>query len=153
MSKAADRIRIAVRVENGRITALDAYAQEAIDKLPLGRIFIEIDQEEAEDGQRNLIMAGIGLLFQNVDGAGPGGEWPTPNHLRRFLLRAIGFAEPIHRVDGIKLEARSMARGQMTYEELTIVLELMRAYCVDRWGFDPFETWTAEKDAERGRNR
>jgi len=145
--QSAERIRIAVRVENGRMVAFDAWAQEQIDKLPLGRIFIEIDTDEPEDGVRNLYMAGIGILFQNVDGAGPGGEWPTPDHLRREILREIGFAEPILRVDGIKKEARSMARGKMSYEELVIVLEISRSYAVARWGFDPWQQW---QDANPG---
>lgn len=147
-SSKVERIRIAVRVENGRLSALDAFGQEQIDKLPLGRLFIEIDTEEPEDGVRNLYMAGIGVLFDNVDGAGPGGEWPTPNHLRREILREIGFAEPIMRVDGIKKEPRSMARGHMTYDELVLVLEVSRAYCTARWKLDPFQSWADEKDAE-----
>lgn len=150
---AIERIRIAVRVEQGRLTALDAFGQEQIDKLPLGRLFIEIDEEEAEDGVRNLFMAGIGVLFDNIDGTGPGGEFPTPNSLRREILREIGFADPILRVDGIKKEPRSMARGKMSYDELVVVLEVSRAYCVQRWGFDPFEAWKEEKDAEAANRR
>lgn len=146
----AERPRFAVAVENGKLVAGGPWEQEQIDKLPRGRIFVEISTEEPEDGIRNLYMAGISLLFENVDGAGPGHEWPTPNHLRRHILREIGFAEPIHRIDGIKREARSMARGAMTYEELTIVLELSRAYCVERFGFDPFEAWQDEQDAMKG---
>lgn len=157
MSKKAgtkiERTRIAVTVQNGRLTALDAYGQEQIDKLPVGRLFIEIDEEEPEDGLRNKYMAGIGLLFENVDGAGPGGEWPTPNHLRREILREIGFADPILRVDGIKKEPRSMARGAMKADELAIVTELTRAYCVQRWGFDPIESWEQEKEAEKANRR
>lgn len=148
-----ERIRIAVRVEQGRLGALDAWAQEQIDKLPLGRLFIEIDTEEPEDGVRNLYMAGIGVLFQNVDGAGPGREWPTPIQLRREILREIGFTDPIFRVNGIKKDPRSMARGQMSYDELVVVLEVSRAYCTARWGFDPFEAWTNEKDAEAANRR
>lgn len=152
MSKKAAKIerpRFAARVENGRLVAFSIIDQEIIDKLPLGRIFVEVDEEEAEDGVRNKYMAAIGLLFENVDGAGPGGEWPTPNHLRRHILRSIGFAEPIFRVDGIKQEARSMARGAMTYDELVMVTELSRAFCVDKFGFDPFEAWENEKEAEK----
>lgn len=147
MTATAERPRFAVTVQNGRLAAMDAYGQEAIDKLPRGRIFIEVLTEEPEDGVRAAYMAGIGVLFDNVDGAGPGGKWPTHDHLRREILRGIGFAEPIKRVDGIKMEARSMARGRMTYEELMQVTELSRTYCFDRWGFDPFQSWQDEQDA------
>jgi hypothetical protein len=152
-SKKIERPRIVVLVENGRLVAGSAWDQEQIDKLPRGRIIAEIDETEPEDGVRALFMAGIQVLFDNVDGTGPGGEWPTPNHLRREILREIGFAEPIMRVDGIKKEARSMARGQMTYDELVLVLEISRSYCVARWGFDPFQSWQDEKDAEVANRR
>lgn len=144
-----ERPRIAVTVQNGRLAALDAFAQEQIDKLPLGRLFIEIDTEEPEDGVRNLYMAGIGVLFENIDDTGPGKQFPTTMQLRREILREIGFTDPIFRVDGIKKDPRSMARGKMMYDELVVVLEVSRAYCVARWGFDPFEAWTDEKDAEK----
>lgn len=151
MSNAVERPRFAVRVDNGRLVADGPYEQEQIDRLPKGRIFIEVDTEAAEDGMRNMYMAGIGKLFDNVDGAGPGGKWPTDIQLRREILRGIGFAEPIKRVDGIKMEARSMAKGRMTYDEYVKILELSRTYCFDRWGFDPWQDWQDEKDLEKQR--
>jgi hypothetical protein len=142
-----ERIRIPVIVMNGRLTALDAFGQEKIDQLPAGRIFIELDTEEVEDGLRNKFFAGINTLYDNID-SGPGTEFPTSESLRREILREIGFTDPIFRVDGIKREPRSMARGAMKLDELMIVSELMRTYCVHRWGFDPVEMWEQEKDAE-----
>lgn len=151
MSKKAapkvERIRIPVHVQNGHLSALDAFGQEMIDKLPLGRLFIEIDTEEPEDGVRNLYMAGIGMLFENIDDTGPGKAFPTKQSLRREIMREIGFADPILRADGIKKDPRSMARGQMTYDELAIVLEVSRAYALQRWGMDPWTMWTDEQDA------
>lgn len=147
MTKAQPKIerpRFAVRVEQGRLVAFSIIDQEIIDKLPLGRIFVEVNEDDATDGLRNFYFAGINVLFDNVEGSGPGGEWPTPNHLRRFLLRQIGFCEPIFRVDGIKQEPRSMARGMMTADEIKIVTELSRAYCVQRWGMDPWSLWESE---------
>ena len=140
----AERPRIAVRVEAGRLVAMGPMEQEIIDKLPLGRLFVEISDEEATDGLRNFFFAGINLLFDNTDGCGAGGEWPTPNHLRRYLLIEIGFCENILRVDGIKKEPRSMARGSMTADEIKLVTELSRAYCVARWGFDAWTEWESE---------
>lgn len=136
-----ERPRIRVRVENGRLTAVSAADQEQIDKLPLGLIVAEIDTEDATDGARNFYMAGIGLLYANIDDVGPGRTFPTETHLRRHILRATGFAEPIHRVDGIKLEARSMARGYMEYDEIQKVLELSRVYTFERWNIDPWALW------------
>lgn len=146
-----ERPRIRVRVENGRLIALSAYDQELIDKLPLGAIVAEVDAEDATDGLRNFYMAGIGTLFENVDGCGPGKTWPTPTSLRKYILKEIGFAEAVVRVDGVKWIPLSMARGEMTFQDLTTCLELSRAFVLDKWGFDPFEEWSEAKDLERHR--
>lgn len=146
------RPRFAVTVENGKLVAGGPYEQECIDRLPRGRIMVEVDEEEPADGVRNMIFAGIGLLYDNLPDTGPGKTFPTKEHLRRALLRGIGLAEPIHRVDGIKLEAASMARDKMGFDELQTVLELMRVHCFERFGFDPFELWTSQQDElQRGR--
>lgn len=145
----AERPRIAVRVENGRLVALSAYDQEMIDRLPMGRIIAEIDTEVPTDKLRGFYMAGIALLYSNIDDTGPGKMFPTEVHLRRHILRAINMAEPIHRTDGIKMDPRSMARGAMEYDEMATVLELSRAYAVERWLFDPWEKWDEEKAAAR----
>ncbi len=150
MSDAVERPRFAVRVENGRLIADGPWEQECIDKLPKSRLIIEVHTEEPEDGVRAIFMAGIKVLFDNIDGTGPGGKWPTPRSLRRDILKATGFSEPIvSRVDGYKLDARSMARGKMDYEELVAALELARVYCLEHWGFDPFQTWQDAKDMEK----
>lgn len=145
---AVERPRIRVRVDNGRLTAVSAYDQELIDKLPLGLIVAEMDTEDATDGVRNLYMAGIGTLFDNTDGCGPGKTWPTATSLRKFILKEIGLAEAVIRVDGVKWVPVSMARGEMNYADLVTCLELSRAFCLDRFGFDPFEQWQEAKDLE-----
>lgn len=146
-----ERQRIIVMVEGGKIVASDAWAQECIDKLPKGRFVIEPDLDEAEDGVRNLFMAGIGTLFENTDGCGPGKTWPTTTSLRKFILKEIGFAEAVIRVDGVKWVPVSMARGEMTYADLQTCLELGRAFCIDHWGWDPFLQWQEAKDLEKHR--
>jgi hypothetical protein len=153
MSKPVERPRFAMRVEAGRLIADDAYAQEQIDLLPTGRLMVEADTEDAEDGARNKFMAGIGLLYHNIDETGPGKQFPTERQLRRFILTAINFAEPLMRVDGIKMDPRSQAKGEITYAEWVTITELTRAYCVEKWGFDPIEAWEQEKDAEAANRR
>ncbi len=140
----SERPRIRVWVDNGRLVALSPFDQELIDKLPLGAMVAEMDTEDATDGARNFYMAGVGVLYANIDDVGPGRTFPTETHLRRHILRAIGFAEPIHRVDGMKLEARSMARGRMEYDEIQKVLELSRVYTFERWNIDPWQMWEDE---------
>lgn len=142
----AERPRIAVRVEAGRLVPFDILAQEAIDKLPLGRLFIEIDTEEPTDRLRGYYMAGIKILYDSIPESGPGKTFPTETHLRRHLMRATGFAEPIHRIDGIKMEARSMARGAMEVDEMETLLELSRTYTFERWSIDPWALWDQEHE-------
>lgn len=131
-----ERARIRVRVDNGRLTAIDAAAQEQIDKLPLGVIVVEADEEDPTDSLRALYMAGMNELFLNVDGTGPGKTWPTMTSLRKFILKEIGFAQAVVRIDGVKWVPLSMSRNEMGYDDLKTCLELTRAYVVDRWGFD-----------------
>lgn len=144
-----ERPRIRVRVDTGRLVALSPFDQEIIDKLPLGAIVAEIDAEEATDGLRNFFFAGINLLYQNVDGTGPGKTWPTPDSLRKYVLKEIGFAEPVLRVDGVKWVPLSMARNEMSFESMTMCLELSRAFALDKWGFDAWADWSDAKDLER----
>lgn len=139
-----ERPRIRVMVNNGRLTAVSAADQELIDKLPLGIIVAEMDTEDATDGLRNFYMAGIGVLYDSIDDAGPTKKFATETQLRRHILRAIGIADPLHRTDGIKLEPRSMARDRMDYDELKHVLELSRFYVFDRWEIDPWQMWEDE---------
>jgi len=141
---------IAVIVENGRLVPADQFAQELVDKLPAKRRLIAVvDLEEPTDQLRNFYMAGIGMLFDNVDGTGPGKTWPTQNSLRKYILKEIGFAEAVVRVDGVKWIPLSMARGEMSFEDMTTCLELSRAFVVDKWGFDPWGEWSEAKELEK----
>lgn len=142
----AERPRIRVRAENGRLVPLSQWDQELIDKLPRGACIAEIDEEQAEDALRAIYMIGIKALYENIPEAGPGLAFPTETQLRRHIMRANGFAEPVHRVDGVKMEARSMAKGAMNYSDMSTLMELSRTYAVERWGFDPWER-EGEKNA------
>jgi hypothetical protein len=140
----AERPRIRVRAENGRLVPLSQWDQEQIDKLPRGACIAEIDEEQAEDALRAIYMIGIKALYDNTPESGPGGKFPTETQLRRHIMRANGFCEPIHhRIDGVKMEAVSMAKGKMNYADMSTLLELSRTYAVERWGFDP---WQKDED-------
>lgn len=108
----------------------------------------EIDAEDSTDGLRNLYFAGLNTLFENTDGCGAGKTWPTPNSLRKYLLKEIGMAEAVLRVDGVKWVPVSMARGEMSYADLVTCLELSRAFVLDRWGWNPWDQWKEAKDLE-----
>jgi hypothetical protein len=152
VSKTVEQDTIAVVVENGRLVPADQFAQELIGKLPLGRRLIAVvNMEEPTDQLRNFYFAGIGLLFQNIDGTGPGKTWPTANSLRKYILKEIGFAEPVIRVDGVKWVPVSMARGEMSFEDMTTCLELSRAFVTDKWGWDAWADWSDAKELEKQR--
>ena len=153
MSKPVERPRFAVRVVNGALVPDDPWAAEQIGLLPLGRLMVEADTEDAEDAARGKFMAGIGMLYHNIDETGPGKKFPTERQLRRHILSAINFAEPLFRMDGIKMDPRSQAKGEMTYAEWVTITELTRTYCLERWGFDPIDSWEKEKDAEAANRR
>lgn len=131
---------VIVLVEGGRLVPADQYAQEMLAKLPLRkRLVATFDLADATDDLRARYMIGMKVLFDNVDGAGPGRRWPTVTSLRKHILVKIGFAEPLYRNDGVKMIPLSMARGEMTHEDLAQCLELTRAYVVDTWGHDYWE--------------
>lgn len=131
---------VTLMVENGKLVPADQYAQEMLAQLPLNKRLIgTFDLEEATDAMRARFMIGMKALFENTEGTGPGKRWPTVTSLRKHILVKIGFAEPVYRNDGVKMVPLSMARGEMSFEDMTQALELTRAYCVDTWGWDPYQ--------------
>ncbi len=131
---------VTLMVENGRLVPADQHAQEMLAQLPLKKRLVgTFDLEEATDALRARYMIGMKALFENLDGTGPGKRWPTVTSLRKHILVKIGFAEPVYRADGVKMVPLSMARGEMTFEDMTQCLELTRAHCVDTWGWDPWQ--------------
>lgn len=143
-AKPVERARIPVHVDNGRLVAFDAAGQEMIDRLPLGRIIAEIDQAEPEDGLRAFFFAGLNLLAENCDEVGPGRTFPTSESLRKYLLKEVGFAEAVVRIDGVKWVPVSMARGAMDYPTLNTCVELVQQFVVHKWGWNPWTTWSEE---------
>lgn len=148
---------IALEVRGGRLMPADAWAEEEIAKLPNGMRFncyLTIAKSAVDDEHGRLLtryMAGIGELFDWMPNTGPGTDFPTATHLRREILKQIGFCETWPQRDGsIRKEAHSMAREKMSFEDLKICFELTRLY-VGAWTehltgerFDPWQRWEDE---------
>ena len=143
MSKAP----IAVTVRDGRLVPADAYAAEQIDSLPRdtrlnATITVARSGREGEQaGLLRLFHAGINLLFDNVDGAGPGGQWPTPRHLRREIFIGIGFFVEMQLANGTRRDAESIALDKIDLEDFKYIFESCEAYVVKRWGWNPWQAW------------
>ena len=142
---------IAVRSDMGRLVPVDQYAQEQILTLPVGRVFHvrPEDVDGAQEEHRRVLafyMVGIKRIFDDRPDCGYGRKWPTPNHLRRHILRAIGFAEPVYRRDGTyKLEVQSMAMDVMALDELRDCLEQTRTYCLAAFGMEPWQDYADQQ--------
>ena len=139
--------KIAVEMRDGRLIGADAWAAEQIAALPRGVVYnavVTVARRTADDehaGTLRFYMAGINLLYDSVD-TGPGTPFPTPRHLRKHILRDLGFYVAIPQRDGaMRKDVDSMALDKMEFEDLKLCLELSRAYCVATWGFDPWEEW------------
>lgn len=136
---------------NVRLAPVDALSEETMRGLPKGarlNLTITIAKANTRDDQHTRLLAkyhaGIKELYDNVDGAGIGLIWPTPTHLRREILRELGFYVAIPQANGgIRKEVDSMALDAMSFEDLQTCLELSRAYCLERWGFEPWGEYEA----------
>lgn len=140
---------IAMRKVNGRLDPVDYWAAEALDDLPDNKVLNAtvtvargMDADDEHRGALNFYHAGIGVLFDNIDGAGPGARWPTATHLRKFILAELGFYTAIPQRDGgIRKDVDSMAMNRMTLEDLRTCTELSQAKALEFWGWDPWEEW------------
>ena len=148
----SESVPIAATIEiaangNVRIAPIDQLADEQMRALPRGvrlDVTVKVSKQGPESEHAAMLrryMAGINLLFDAAV-SGPGTEWPTPTHLRRTILKDLGFKLTYPRADGsVREEAQSMAIDRMPFDELKVCFELSRQYAVDRWGFDPWKTW------------
>ena len=152
---------IAVEVQDvaGRrvMVPADAWAQEDMAALPRGvrfHVYITIAKSAVDDEHGRMLtryMTGISELYDWLPNTGPGTDFPTANHVRKYILREIGFCEQHPQRDGtVKRTALSMQRDKMEFADLQICFELTREY-VGRWTeeltgerFEPWEKWELE---------
>lgn len=148
-------LEIDPRTGNVRLAPADALSEDMMRELPRGARLnanVTVSRNTREDehmGTLRFYMAGINLLFENVDGAGPGGQWPTARHLRHHILRELGFYTAIPQANGaIRKEVESMALDKMELSDLKTCLELSRAFCEGEFSFDPWQVWADQHPME-----
>lgn len=146
------RAPILIRVELGRLVPVDAYAQQQVDELGDGKEFnarlsrITATGREEREGLRGMWFAGLKLLSENTDDP----RYNTPEKAYRNIRLDLGFSRPRHRIDGsVEMVPVSTADDNMDDEEMAALQELARGYCQQKFGFDPFQMWADEKDAEK----
>ena len=152
---------IAVEVQDvaGRrvMVPADAWAQEELAALPRGvrfHVYITIAKSAVDDEHGRMLtryMMGISELYDWLPNTGPGTEFPTATHLRRFILIELGFCETWPQRDGtVRRQAHSMARDHMSFEDLSACLEMTRTYvlayteAVTGTAFEPWKRWEDE---------
>lgn len=130
----------------------DMHAVEQADRTYVqgamldGRFTRPVGAEDRRAGLNRLWWAGLGLLADNIDDE----RWPTKRKIHNLILEELGFTEKIYRIDGTyRLVVDSIAIDSMEDDDFDRLFEKARAFCIMHWGFDPFDTWVAEKDAEK----
>lgn len=134
----------------------DAYSQQQIDELPRGATYnvrvskLSAHGKEEREGLRGLWWAGCEVLANNVDHK----LWDTKRKASDEILKGLGFVRPRFRIDkSVDMIPVSLAEDAMDDEEMAVLLERARTFCIDRWDFDPFQTWIDEQEAAKGNRR
>lgn len=106
--------------------------------------------EDWRSGQMRLWWAGMKLL---VDALGDE-RWPTTRKMHNLILEELGFVERIWRIDGsYRNEVDSIAIDNMDDDAFEVLFERARVFCLANFGFDPWQQWVDEKNAERENRR
>jgi hypothetical protein len=143
-------------VSDGRVLRpADPYAAEQIEQLQRNvrlnaRVTVATAKESRRSGMNSLFHAGLGLLVENLDDADTS-RWPTVKKMKDSLLEELGFVERRYALDGksYKDEPDSIAFDNMSDDDFEVFFERARAVVVARWGYDPWDAWIAEREAEK----
>lgn len=137
------RPAIFIEVRGGRVSAADAYGAEQLSNLPDGRYNMRVSKvtragREEREGLRGLWWAAMSLLSENSDSP----LIDTPRKAHEFILMGLGFVRPRFRVDGgFDMIPVSTSESEMDDGEFLTLMEKAASFCIDRFGFDPMQTW------------
>lgn len=127
------------------IVGADPWAEEEIAKLPFGKAFTITVSEDRSLPQNNLFHAGLALAQHNLPEE-LDRQFPTPTHLKKAFLIALGYAEPIYRIDGsFYMEADSVAFSAMNAEDFTAMFDRAKVLAVEWLGYDCWQAWIDQK--------
>lgn len=142
---------IFIEVRGGRVSPADAYAAEQLSLLPDGQYNARLSKmtragREEREGLRGLWWAGCTLVAQNSDSP----LLDTSRKVHEQILMGLGFVRPRFRVDGaFDMVPVSTSESEMDDTEFHLLLEKARSFCHARFGFDPFEAWVNEQEAQK----
>lgn len=129
----------------------DAWASEQIDALPRNKRLNARITEQRSLGALGWYWAGLALLVDNLDDA-EATRWPTSRKMHKLILEELGYFEKVYRIDGsFRTEVDSIAFDEMDEPEFRIVFEKARAFVLKHWGWDPWQTWMDEREAQKVR--
>jgi hypothetical protein len=146
------RAPIAMTVKGGRFSAMDAYAAEQLSQLPDGDYSVRVSRltnsgREERAGMRGLWFAGLQLLSENTEDP----EYDSPKKAYDQIRIDLGYVRRRYRIDkSWEYVPISTAEETFSDEEMAILQERARAFCVERFGFDPWAQWTEQQDAAQG---
>lgn len=110
-----------------------------------GKFTRPVGAEDRRAGLLRLWWAGLGMLADNIDDE----RWPTKRKVHNLILEELGFTEKIWRIDGTyRLVVDSIAIDNMEDDDFDRLFEKAKAFCIKHWGWNPWDTWVAEKQAE-----
>lgn len=149
------RSPIGMTIDHRGLHALDGYAQEQLAALPHGTYNVRFAKmtgkyKEQREGLRGLWFAGCELLSQNTEQDGFATKRAASNSL---LVGMKMTRRKYHNDKTWEPIPISLSEDNLDDEEMLTILEMARAYCLDRFGFDPFEMWKQEQEAMNGGRR
>jgi hypothetical protein len=113
-----------------------------------GKMTRPVVAHDRRQSQNRLYWAGLGFLVKNFDEEDEK-RWPTSRHLHDAMLDALGYKYKLWRIDGtFKVEVDSVAFEKMDDADFDDLFEKVRAIVFRLWGWNPWDAWKAEKDAE-----
>ncbi len=138
------RAPIAMEKVSGRLVGIDSYARQQIDDLPTGKALsvrvsvMSSSGKTQREGMRGLWWAGCDLLSQQVDEL----HYDTRRKASNMILMSLGFVTAKPKADGrVDIVPISTGEDVLDDEEMQILLERAAAFCIQRFGFDPFQSW------------
>lgn len=141
-----------MRKARGGLFPADAYAAEQYDQLPEGkelsvRVSVMSSTGKTQrEGARGLWFGGLELLSQNVDDV----AYDSKAKAKDSILRELGYVRPRYLVGNrVEYIPISTSEAEMPDEEFLQLMERSAALIEAKFGWNPWEAWKAEKDAEK----
>lgn len=149
MSRAARGISIILKWNGRGFVPDDPWAEEQCAKLEPGQLYTgDFTKATASGvdwriGANKKYWAALNVLIENRD------EFVDARSVHDHLMGKLGYIWKRWRADGTFIvESLSIASSNMRDDDFEVLVERMRAHCVEEFGFDPMQEWEDRKDYE-----